>query len=160
MCWNVNPDTGEGTCIALCDGDGLTCSAEPWSCCPLGSSCTIASGGALILCLPTCHPIVQNCSEVGVACYPVGETFQCAPDVSGEAGAPGDPCEGINTCDPGTYCGDPLTYPGCDPNAAGCCIPFCDNKSPDCPMGTACKPWYGPGEASPVYDDLGACVIP
>ncbi|MEZ4449138.1 MAG: hypothetical protein R3B09_06635 [Nannocystaceae bacterium] len=76
-------------------------------------------------------------------------------------GAAGEDCDFINACDPGSYCGDPAIYPGCDPNAAGCCIPFCSLKAPDCAMGTACQPWYDPMDGVPPgYEDVGACVIP
>ncbi|MEZ4448263.1 MAG: hypothetical protein R3B09_02205 [Nannocystaceae bacterium] len=160
MCWNVDPETNEGSCIALCQGNEEKCSYDPLSCCPPGSACTIPAGGNLILCLQTCDPIVQDCDNPYEVCYPVNDSFQCAPDDSGVMGAIGDPCEFINGCDPGTYCGPPEDYPGCDANAAGCCIPFCSLKDPGCVMGTECQPWYDPMNVPPGYEDLGSCVIP
>ncbi|MEZ4453963.1 MAG: ribulose phosphate epimerase [Nannocystaceae bacterium] len=160
MCWNVDPETNMGVCVALCEGSEDKCTADAASCCGPGTACTIANMGSLILCLQTCDPLIQNCENPKDVCYPVNDTFQCAPDVSGDMGAIGDPCEFINVCDPGTFCGNPGAYPGCDPNAAGCCIPFCDLDAPDCVAMTECTAWYDPMDVPPGYESLGACVIP
>ncbi|MEZ4448262.1 MAG: hypothetical protein R3B09_02200 [Nannocystaceae bacterium] len=160
MCWNVDPETNMGVCVGLCQGNEDKCTSDPSSCCPPGSACTIPASGNLILCLQTCDPIIQDCEGSKDACYPVSNGFQCAPDVSGDMGAIGDPCEFINVCDPGTFCGNPGAYPGCDANAAGCCTPFCSLKDPDCVMGTECLAWYDPMDVPPGYEDLGFCVIP
>ena len=160
MCWDVDPETNTGRCVALCAGNETKCTEDPASCCPPGTECTISGDGVLILCLQACDPITQNCESSGQVCYPVGDSFQCAPDVSGDMGAVGDPCEFINACDPGTHCGNPAVYPGCDPMAGGCCIPFCELDNPDCVAGTECEPWYDPMDVPPGYENLGACVIP
>ncbi|MEZ4451616.1 MAG: ribulose phosphate epimerase [Nannocystaceae bacterium] len=160
MCWNVDAETSQGYCVAFCEGDEEKCTADPESCCESGFSCTIANMGSLILCLQACDPIVQDCLGQGEVCYPVNDGFQCAPDTGGEMGAIGEPCEFINVCDPGTFCGNTGAFPGCDPNAGGCCIPFCELDAPDCPAETECQPWYDPMTVPPGYENLGACVIP
>lgn len=162
MCWSVDPETNVGVCVALCEGSDHGCHLDPWSCCPDGFACTIASSGVLILCLEFCDPIAQNCLAEGDVCRPTSDYywFGCSPDVSGDMGAAGDPCEYIYVCDPGTYCGDPAAYPGCDPNAGGCCIPFCPLDRPECTPGTECMPWYDPVDTPPGYENLGACTIP
>lgn len=52
MCWNVDTDSGIGECVAQCKGDEWTCTSDPKSCCPPGTTCTIGANAALILCLP------------------------------------------------------------------------------------------------------------
>src|SRR5690606_9890820 len=111
ICWNVDHDTSQGTCYAFCRHYPEACDADPVGCCPAGYY--VHPHAILPLCWKQCDPFVQDCEGSGEACYPGGNTFQCTPDVSGDAGAIGDPCEYINTCDPGTYCGDPATFPGC-----------------------------------------------
>ena len=156
MCWKVDPETLEGTCIALCQGDYDLCQSEPASCCPEGQLCQI--GRVLPLCITPCQPLEASCGD-GEVCIPTNDTFQCAPDLSGEMGAVGDPCEFVNTCDHGTFCGDASIFPGCDPMVVGCCVPFCDLKAPACPQGTECTAWFEE-EAPMGYETLGACVLP
>ncbi|MEZ4452469.1 MAG: hypothetical protein R3B09_23600 [Nannocystaceae bacterium] len=159
MCWDVDPKTKTGTCVRLCSGDP-ECWSDDAACCPVGFSCYIAGASSLILCLADCQPLLQDCEDPKDACYPVNDSFQCAPDVSGDLGAVGDPCELLNACDPGNYCGDPSTWSKCDPDAVGCCLPFCDLGDPKCVDGTECAPWYDPMDAPPHAKDLGACVSP
>jgi hypothetical protein len=45
--------------------------------------------------------------------------------------------------------------------AIGCCAPFCDLSSPDCPgVGQTCLPWFEPGMAQPGLENVGVCGIP
>ncbi|MEZ4452468.1 MAG: hypothetical protein R3B09_23595 [Nannocystaceae bacterium] len=159
MCWNVDPESGAGVCVGLCHGDPAQCGRDPASCCPDGLRCTISSMAVLILCLQPCDPLAQACEGPDDGCYPVNGSFQCAPDVSGDQGAAGDPCEFVNACDPATFCGDP-SYPGCDPDAIGCCVPFCDLGDPQCVDGTACVAFFDPDAAPAGLEDVGACTIP
>jgi hypothetical protein len=161
MCWDVDPETNLGTCVAFCQGS----EAAP-TCDDPETNCVIANEGVLILCLPNCDPLVQDCPS-GQACYPVYEGFNCAPDVSGaDMGGYGDPCEYINVCDPGLFCASAEAVPGC-PGSQGCCSEFCDLSAPDpnaacsgVADGQECTMWYDEGAAPPGFEDLGACVIP
>src|SRR5690606_12305547 len=81
MCWNVDPDTGEGTCLGLCTGtpDVPTC-ADP------GAVCQISGEGVLNLCIPKCDPLEQDCPD-GEACIPNhNNAFVCVIDVGGDEG--------------------------------------------------------------------------
>jgi hypothetical protein len=150
-----------GTCVAFCTG-----SQDDPSCEDPATTCVIANGGVLILCLPVCDPLLQECPE-GQACYPVNADFACAPDASGpDLGAYGSPCEYINACDPGLFCGDAAIVPDCA-GAQGCCSEFCDLADPEgnaqcsgAAGGQECTPWYAEGEAPPGYEQVGACSIP
>jgi hypothetical protein len=158
MCWDVDPGTNEGVCVAFCVGPAAnpTC-ADPSMMCN--------NGREFALCLPSCCPLLQDCHE-GEACYPVNDTFWCVPDAGGEQGEFGDECEFLNVCDPGLFCANPDSVPGCH-SAIGCCSQFCyladPNASASCAGadgGQECVPWFEDGQAPPGEEDLGACVIP
>lgn len=160
MCWNVDPETNEGTCVAFCNGT----EANP-ICEDPGTSCNILNDGVLILCLPNCDPLLQDCVD-GQACYPTNDTFSCVPDAGGETGLFGDPCAFLNVCDPGLFCANADGVPDCA-GSNGCCSPFCDLSDPEatasCPGaagGQECVAWYTEGQAPPGYENVGACLIP
>ena len=154
MCWEVDADN-HGTCVALCTG-----SPEAGVCEQPGKICI--AGRTLALCLDDCDPIAQTC-DPGDVCIgnPSGEGFLCVLDASGEEGQLHDPCDFSNTCDPGLLCNDPSAAVECDPQAEGCCEPFCDLTDPNCPgMGQVCHPWYEEGTAPPNHIDVGYCAVP
>lgn len=158
MCWDVDPETNEGTCVAFCTG-----SENAPVCDNPTTSCSIANEGVLILCLPTCDPILQDCAE-GQACYPIDDSFVCAPDASGEdAGADNDPCEYINACDQGNICVNPEIVDGCPAGSGGCCQAVCDLSDPmatGCTANETCEPWFEEGNVPPGYEDVGVCALP
>ncbi len=154
MCFDVDPDTLEGTCHAFCGGDpsNPTC---PGAC----DTCTATGDGVLNLCVPGCDPIAQDCSS-GSPCYFANGYFACVPDASGDGGAVGQPCETIDGCDPGLACISGAQVPGCDD--AGCCVPYCVVGDPtpcEALPGSACVPLFpdGPPNAC-VAPDVGACM--
>ncbi len=150
MCWNVDPDTGLGTCFAFCVG-----SPNNPTCLESTSRCVFNSSGFPMLCLPMCDPLVQDCPG-GHVCVGVGDDFLCVVDASGDMGAAGDPCEYLDVCDPGLTCTGSSDCPH-----LGCCSAFC--PVPDatpCLPGQACVPWFDEGEAPPGYEDVGVCMVP
>lgn len=158
MCWNVD-ETGAGVCVAFCSGS----EAAP-VCEDVDATCVIANDGVLILCLPSCDPLMSDCGE-GQACYPADESFACVFDASADAGAFGDPCEFTNVCDPGLWCAPAAGVPDCA--TASCCTSFCDQSDPEadasCPGaagGQECVPWYDENQIPPGFEDVGACLIP
>jgi hypothetical protein len=158
MCWEVD-ENGNGECVEQCSGSARTpfCSNKSW--------CTIAADGALALCLPVCSPLLQDCDD-GYTCYPYDPSFVCAPDESGDAGQANDPCEFINTCDPGLMCGDPaFVGAGCPEGSTACCTPFCDLKNPAaCPNpDQQCVAFFDPMNIPPLpadADKIGVCGLP
>jgi len=155
MCWNVDGDTNLGVCVGFCEG------GEASPVCPDPSTgCSVTNSGVLILCLPFCDPLLQDCSDTE-ACYPEPNGFFCSPNASGKAGAYGDECEFLNACDQGLYCADAAAVPGCA-GAAGCCSEFCDTTEPVACMGAGqeCTAYYEVGQAPPGYEDTGVCQIP
>jgi len=157
MCWNVDEENN-GVCASFCGGS----EANP-TCDDPTTSCVIANDGFLILCLPQCDPLLQDCND-GEACYPVNDDFACAPDASGTMGLFAEPCEFINACDPGLFCANAEAVPDCA-GSLGCCSTFCDLAAPDpnaaCEgAGQECVTWYEEGQSPPGFEDLGACAIP
>jgi hypothetical protein len=161
MCWAVDPETNVGTCVAFCTGT----EANP-SCDNPTTTCSITNSGSLILCLPVCDPLTQNCPD-GQACYGVGNAFICAPNASAaDGGNYGDPCEYLNVCNPGLFCAGAAGVPGCQ-GSQGCCSNFCDLTSPDGASqcggvggGQECVPWFEENTAPPGFEDVGGCFIP
>lgn len=157
MCWAVDPETNMGTCIAFC-----TCSADNPICEPEATVCSISNEGVLVICLPVCNPLDLQACPTGQMCTdsPSG-IFVCIPDASGRMGEVGDPCAYKNVCDPGLFCGDPGSVPGCA-DSSGCCSSFCtigDNAA--CLAGQECVPWYEQGQApDSCLAEVGACTVP
>jgi hypothetical protein len=160
MCWDVDLETNTGTCVAFCTG-----SLEMPVCDDAATTCIVANGGVLAVCLPTCDPLAQNCPDADDGCYPAGDAFACAPDASDSEGSYGDPCEFINVCDPGLVCTDGDRVPACASTA--CCSQLCDLSQPNpaaqCSgeaQGQDCIPWFEPAEAPVGFEDVGLCALP
>lgn len=160
MCWDVDGETNTGTCAAMCTGDESNPLCEDPD-----TTCVNVNDGAIVLCLPQCDPLLQDCDE-GQACYGVGENdYTCVPDASGEMGAYGDSCGIIlNACDPGLYCAAAATVPNCQ-GTEGCCSEFCDLDSPDgndqCSgvlEGQECVALTA--DPQPGFEAVGGCAIP
>ncbi len=161
MCYYVDADTNSGICVGFCQG------TETSPTCDSGFVCTIVNDGVLILCRPECDPILQDCTGTA-ACLPASgsDRFTCIIDASGDAGATGDPCEYINSCDPGLFCELAAGVPNCT-GSTGCCTEFCDLTDPNpnaaCSLsgdGAECVPWYEDGMTPPDLAHVGACVLP
>jgi hypothetical protein len=154
MCFDVDPETNEGTCVELCSGTP----ADP-QCDQADHACFIGNDGVLPLCLLTCDPLVATCPD-GEACVPLADGFFCITTF-GMPGAQGEPCLGAGTCDPGLVCLDGSVVLDCA--STECCTAFCDTSGAPCPgadQGVTCQPWYEPGGAPPGLETLGACVLP
>jgi len=145
LCW-------EESCVPFCH------IGEDDFSCPSGYHCIGCQDCALWICIPSCDPLLQDCTE-GDVCIPDGDSFICALDASGDEGTYGDPCEYANACDPGLYCLSSKYVPEC--KGAGCCTPFCDLADPSCPdEALECIPWFEEGSAPPGNEDIGFCGIP
>lgn len=158
MCWDVDPDTGLGTCIGMCTGT----LREP-GCADPNALCIIPADGVLQICLPTCHPLLQDCAADELCLpNPHGFDFLCIEQAEGFSADVFETCEFLNTCAPGLVCVIPDLAAECDPVSVGCCLPFCDLSLPnDCPgQGQQCLPWYEQGKAPAGLESVGVCGIP
>ena len=155
ICWDVDLDTKMGTCVAQCEGtpDAPICGA--------GTSCNIANGGVLTLCLADCDPLGQDCGQDQL-CILAGDMWSCVDDGSEDQGQAFDSCEFVNSCDPGLACLTSALPIECDPEAAGCCLPLCDVSAPNtCPgADLVCASWYEDELAPPGKENLGVYRIP
>jgi len=154
MCWDVNPETNEGTCVPLCVGD----SSRPL-CSDPNRYCRQAAGGVLNICLPTCDPLLQDCPE-GQVCHGTTGPFVCSSDVSGGRGL-NEACEYHSYCPPGLQCMSSEGHP-CEPGALACCRPFCEvgTYGPPCAATEECVPWFEDANAPARWEDVGYCAFP
>ena len=162
MCWDSDPDTGFGSCIAFCEG-----SQDNPTCADTNSLCAVANNGTLPICLPKCDPLAVSCPKSTDLCIPnPGEPgFVCVLDASGGMAPYGTPCNGPNeddnSCNQGLICipTDAVPESSCQ-GSPGCCSPLCDLGQPNnCPgTGQECIAWFNP--PVPGYEDVGICTIP
>lgn len=150
MCWNVDSETNEGECVALCGGS----EANP-ECAGACETCIISNEGVLNLCLSLCNPLAPECGE-GQACMHFAG-FICVP---APADTPlGGTCDSDTDCQPGLRCAPAAQLPACE--GASCCAPWCDPSLMDaCAAlpGTECVPV---DEGVPgCVPEVGACVLP
>lgn len=155
MCWDADPDTGIGNCIAFCTGsaDAGVCNA--------GTSCVVANDGVLPICLPGCDPLVQDCDGDDL-CIPDFSMsgYVCVLDASGGMAPYGTPCDCANCCNAGLTCEDAEQVPEAEcEGASGCCTPLCSISSGDpCPgQGQTCEPYFEP--QPPGFEDVGSCLV-
>ncbi len=142
----------DGTCTTQCTGTP----AEPM--CPAMTQCTITNEGVLVLCIPTCDPLVQDCGA-GQGCYWANTNFHCLP-VSEDIPT-GEPCGFANDCAAGNLCVDAVNLPMC--MGAACCAGYCDLSLGDADCagqpGTVCVSFFEQGMAPPEYQDVGVCLL-
>ena len=157
MCWGVDPETLEGTCVATCSG------AEDDPVCPPTTDCVISNSGVLLLCLPTCDPLASACAS-DEACVPSEHAFACMSSTYGAGAGPGQACDQVYDCQPGLLCRSVLDVgPPCDPGDLRCCTPYCDLSVPDPTAGCldpaqACTSWWGARVPPAGYEDVGFCA--
>lgn len=147
LCFGVDDD-GNGTCVSFCGG------TENVPVCPEGQACSITNVGVLALCLPACDPLMPACAE-GDGCFPVDHEFVCLPASNAGIVSPGT-CYQTGGCEAGTVCLNPEIVPNCE-EELGCCSPWCDLSSPQCPLDTDCLPWFK-RETPPEFENLGICA--
>ena len=156
MCYDIDPETGFGTCVELCTG------APENALCPItGETCQILNGGVLPLCLPACEPLVAgSCPEGTKLRGGLGDTlggFICFPPAA--EGITGESRECANCCADAHMCTDAASY-GPDCAFDLCCTELCSvSEDAGClGSGQVCVALF---EATdPLYADVGSCMIP
>lgn len=160
MCWNVDPETNVGSCIELC-----SCGPQEPTCQFGGTTCLIANDGVLPLCTETCDPLGSDCQD-GEVCVSVPDSllglpsdyFSCVLDSSFGA-QPGDPCDFLNVCPPGSLCLEAALVPNCV--GTGCCTEYCDldNGDEDCsdPASTCTGIFADSCAPEACLNDVGYC---
>ncbi|MCA9707818.1 MAG: hypothetical protein KDK70_18345 [Myxococcales bacterium] len=157
MCFEVDPNTNQGTCDDLC-GDELGNLL-----CPDPDEACVLLGDLVPLCRATCDPALQDCPE-GQGCFPADDAFVCLP-ASVPPKAHGDPCLWLADCSPGQVCLASGAFTACA--GANCCSTLCALDDPDADTtcaaldpGQGCQPWYDPGMAPAGLETAGVCALP
>lgn len=131
MCWNVDPDTLEGTCVARCTG-----SAAAPVCADPETSCLIANGDNMInLCVARCDPLGSDCAAAE-GCYPTGAGFACLRQDLPLVQPPPSTCSVMSECPIGTACA--IEASACADEEEPCCVSYCDLAAPVCTPGSSC----------------------
>lgn len=154
MCFNVDPETLEGTCVAFCTGD------EPNPICPPDSACVNTNEGALPLCHRLCDPLLQDCPS-GQACYGVGVPENSDPLVCMREGVGVLTQNGARPamCPLGST-GVPTSFIAACEDGEPCCAQWCSLSEPDdhpCDEGLECVPWHD-DNSLPESLPQGVCV--
>jgi hypothetical protein len=153
LCWNVDPETNEGTCVAMCTGTpDLPVCDDP------ERACAQTNDGTLNVCLPSCDPLVGDCSD-GEGCHPLAgdaslPMFVCAPTGNGIETHSGHATQ----CDPGTIDIDDRGLSSCARHEDPCCATVCDLDAPTCGDGLTCTPFYDDADLPPDLSDIGVCL--
>ena len=108
-----------------------------------------------------CPPDVHACA-LDEGCYPTNDIFTCAPHTT-SSDPYGTPCEFLNACNAGLFCGSRSDVDGCPSGALRCCNDYCDTTAadPGCTSANAqCASWYATDPISQGFEDLGACIVP
>lgn len=151
-CWDVMDVDGQsmGVCTPFCAGNPDSPICGP------GTSCLVANEGSITLCIETCDPLLQACSD-GLGCFWANNDFHCIFTAGDIPDA--EPCGFVNDCAPGLLCTTAEVLPSCA--GSSCCTSYCDLASPECPLpGAECSPFFEEGTAPPNYEDLGLCILP
>lgn len=143
MCWNVDPASGTGVCVAMCGG-----TEENPNCENNCESCIVPSDGVQALCIVPCDPLVPATCDEDYVCVPsANASFHCRAQ-SGDHDGVGAACGHFRDCDPGLFCAEAGSVPSCE--GPRCCAPYCNPAAADtCDAllpGTTCVPWHDAGE--------------
>lgn len=145
---DVSGNTGMGSCLEYCDVN------QP---CEFGGECFAFNDGALPVCEITCDPLLQDC-PMGQGCYAAFDNFVCAlPGAPDGLGNDGDPCNTIQSCNPGLICRGGTA--GCAEGA--CCTAVCDlNGAADQCSDPAEDCIQALDDPPPDLQDVGFCGVP
>ncbi len=151
MCWNVDPTTLEGECVAMCSaGPAMTLVCDD-----PGARCAVYNDGAIALCLPDCDPLAPSCAG-DHRCVPTqAGAWVCVPGLARPSNAE---CEFVNVCAPGSACLVAGAGARCV-GSSGCCTSICDVTAMDsCVDPQSCVHPFAPGEAPPERENAGVCA--
>ncbi len=160
MCWGVDPQTLEGTCVGLCmNSEDLPLCEDP------NTGCIITNDGVLNLCLPSCDPLANDCGP-DQACAPGDQGFVCMSTIAGSTATEAEACTYAYDCEPGLLCRASLGVgPICDQGSPQCCTAYCDLLAAEpaalCPdPAHACVSWWGQRQPPAGLEHVGICQLP
>jgi hypothetical protein len=161
MCWGVDPETLQGTCIELCNARRF-----PSTTCVEPTECIALNEASVPVCLSPCNPLQPAACPDGEACrYLEGDVgFRCLPLLGGHVQGSSQHCDDA-TCSPSQLCVLAELLGTCE--TASCCTELCDLGDPGAdalcaaidPL-LACEPFYEPGGAPVGLELVGVCSVP
>lgn len=149
FCWNVDPDTNQGVCVAMCAGS----EANP-ACEDEALSCFQYAGTSVIACVPSCDALAPECPPAMTCAMSIANDYAplCISQSLDVPTGTGTDCHFALGCGSGFACVAADSVPGCAGDS--CCTPVCDLATPQCPPEqSVCT--QVPSTAAGV----GACVI-
>lgn len=149
FCWNVDPESNQGVCVAMCMGSEANplCEDDALSCFQL-------SGSSVIACVPSCDPLAPDCPPAMTCAMGLGNDYAplCISQSLNVPTGTGSDCEYPLGCGSGFACVAAQNVPGC--TGESCCTPVCDIESPTCPPEqSVCA------QVPSTTAGVGACVI-
>lgn len=146
FCWDVDPDTLEGTCVGNCQNS----EADPL--CDDGLTCFHGYDGAITACVPGCDALAPECGDAAVCATTDGAPSVCLPESLPIPIDQSTTCEHDVGCGDGFACIDAERVPGCE-DPGSCCTRLCDPAAPACEgEASVCTPLG----ANP---SVGACTL-
>lgn len=128
-CWDVDPDTLEGVCIANCMG------SEANPICEGGLECFHGYSGDVTACVPACDPFAPDCGDGSSCTTKDGAPSVCLPDSLEIPAEQGLACDHSVGCGKGFACVSSICRALCDPAAPACaednpvCTPLAHDPS-------------------------------
>ena len=155
MCWGVDPQTLQGTCVPICHPDLPSTCAEDHVCAAYDDQQDFAP----YVCLPRCDPLDRAACPPDQACRAIEDETLCVPLVSLPQGLS---CGAVDQHCDGEACVWAEALASCD--APQCCRPWCDLSAldPDLPCaavpGEVCRPYHEEPPAG--LEHVGVCALP
>lgn len=149
FCWNVDAQTNQGVCVAMCMGSEANpvCEDDALSCFQL-------SGSSVIACVPSCDPLAPECPAAMTCAMGLGNDYAplCISQSLNVPTGTATECEYPLGCGSGFACVAAASVPGC--TGESCCTPVCDLETPECPPEqSVCA------QVPSTSAGIGACVI-
>ena len=162
MCVIDKLDSLEGYCQSFCDSGNAESCPNTEVCKPFFEM--FEDTPTVPLCMSKCHPLEQNCEELGRpgwTCLPEGATapsFLCMPPTQNLPKQEYETCLLANDCQIGLACVPKSEVVGCDSALLNCCTRYCDTSEPDpCTGGNECVNMEA---EEPGLENVGICVDP
>lgn len=125
FCWDVDPQTNEGTCVANCSG------SEANPICEGDLTCFFGYDGWITACVPGCDPLAPECAD-GMTCTSRQyDAAVCLPLSLVLPAAPSEACDSSVGCGAGFVCLPSDRVADCG-DVGSCCTALCDPAMPAC----------------------------
>lgn len=145
-CWDVDPDSLEGTCVANCQG------SEANPVCAGGLTCFHGYDGNITACVSGCDALAPACADGSTCVTAQSGPSVCLPESLEIPAEQAIACDHSLGCGEGFACVVAAQVAGCE-DPGSCCTALCDPAAPACDASVPV--------CTPLADDptVGACTI-